>query len=34
MILKELVRLLHDRGIWFHVDGAYGLAALVCPNSA
>jgi glutamate/tyrosine decarboxylase-like PLP-dependent enzyme len=22
----------HDRGIWFHVDGAYGLAAMLVPE--
>ena len=30
--LKGLGEAAHDRGIWFHVDGAYGLAALCAPS--
>jgi glutamate/tyrosine decarboxylase-like PLP-dependent enzyme len=30
--LKGVGKAAHDRGIWFHVDGAYGLAAL-CATS-
>jgi glutamate/tyrosine decarboxylase-like PLP-dependent enzyme len=30
--LKGLGKAAHDRGIWFHVDGAYGLAALCAPS--
>jgi glutamate/tyrosine decarboxylase-like PLP-dependent enzyme len=30
--LKGLSKAAHDRGIWFHVDGAYGLAALCAPS--
>jgi glutamate/tyrosine decarboxylase-like PLP-dependent enzyme len=30
--LKGLAGAAHDRGIWFHVDGAYGLAALCAPS--
>jgi glutamate/tyrosine decarboxylase-like PLP-dependent enzyme len=30
--LKGLASAAHDRGIWFHVDGAYGLAALCAPS--
>jgi len=30
--LKGIGRAAHDRGIWFHVDGAYGLAALCAPS--
>ena len=30
--LKGIGTAAHDRGIWFHVDGAYGLAAL-CASS-
>jgi L-2,4-diaminobutyrate decarboxylase len=30
--LKGIGMAAHDRGIWFHVDGAYGLAALCAPS--
>ena len=30
--LKGIGIAAHDRGIWFHVDGAYGLAALCAPS--
>ena len=30
--LKGIGIVAHDRGIWFHVDGAYGLAALCAPS--
>lgn len=30
--LKGIGQAAHDRGIWFHVDGAYGLAALCAPS--
>ena len=30
--LKGIARAAHDRDIWFHVDGAYGLAALCAPS--
>jgi glutamate/tyrosine decarboxylase-like PLP-dependent enzyme len=30
--LKGVAKAAHDRGIWFHVDGAYGLAALCAPS--
>jgi len=30
--LKGVGNAAHDRGIWFHVDGAYGLAALCAPS--
>jgi len=30
--LKGVGKVAHDRGIWFHVDGAYGLAALCEPS--
>jgi len=30
--LKGIGAAAHDRGIWFHVDGAYGLAALCAPS--
>jgi len=30
--LKGVGKAAHDRGIWFHVDGAYGLAALCAPT--
>ncbi len=30
--LKGIGKAVHDRGIWFHVDGAYGLAALCAPS--
>jgi glutamate/tyrosine decarboxylase-like PLP-dependent enzyme len=30
--LKGIATAAHDRGIWFHVDGAYGLAALCAPS--
>jgi glutamate/tyrosine decarboxylase-like PLP-dependent enzyme len=30
--LKGIGKAAHDRGIWFHVDGAYGLAALCAPS--
>jgi L-2,4-diaminobutyrate decarboxylase len=30
--LKGIGNVAHDRGIWFHVDGAYGLAALCAPS--
>jgi glutamate/tyrosine decarboxylase-like PLP-dependent enzyme len=30
--LKSIATAAYDRGIWFHVDGAYGLAALCAPS--
>jgi glutamate/tyrosine decarboxylase-like PLP-dependent enzyme len=30
--LASIAKATHDRGIWFHVDGAYGLAALCAPS--
>ena len=30
--LKGIGKAANDRGIWFHVDGAYGLAALCAPS--
>lgn len=30
--LQGIGKAAHDRGIWFHVDGAYGLAALCAPS--
>ena len=30
--LKGIGGAAHERGIWFHVDGAYGLAALCAPS--
>jgi len=30
--LKGIGSAVHTRGIWFHVDGAYGLAALCAPS--
>ncbi|MSO43558.1 MAG: aminotransferase class V-fold PLP-dependent enzyme [Candidatus Planktophila sp.] len=30
--LKGIGTAAHDRGVWFHVDGAYGLAALCAPS--
>ena len=30
--LQAIAKASHDRGIWFHVDGAYGLAALCAPS--
>ena len=30
--LQSVGRCAKDRGIWFHVDGAYGLAALCAPS--
>jgi glutamate/tyrosine decarboxylase-like PLP-dependent enzyme len=30
--LKRIGGYAHERGIWFHVDGAYGLAALCAPS--
>jgi len=30
--LKGVGKAAHDRDIWFHVDGAYGLAALCAPS--
>ena len=30
--LKGIGRAAHERDIWFHVDGAYGLAALCAPS--
>jgi L-2,4-diaminobutyrate decarboxylase len=30
--LKGVGKAAHDRGIWFHIDGAYGLAALCAPS--
>jgi len=31
--LEGIGKAAHDRGIWYHVDGAYGLAALASPRS-
>jgi glutamate/tyrosine decarboxylase-like PLP-dependent enzyme len=30
--LKGLAKAAHENGAWFHVDGAYGLAALCAPS--
>ena len=30
--LKGVGKAAHDRDVWFHVDGAYGLAALCAPS--
>ena len=30
--LKGIAKVAKERGIWFHVDGAYGLAALCAPS--
>ena len=30
--LKGIANAAHERNIWFHVDGAYGLAALCAPS--
>jgi len=30
--LKSIAEVAHSRDIWFHVDGAYGLAALCAPS--
>jgi glutamate/tyrosine decarboxylase-like PLP-dependent enzyme len=30
--LKGIGKAAHDRDLWFHVDGAYGLAALCAPS--
>jgi glutamate/tyrosine decarboxylase-like PLP-dependent enzyme len=30
--LNEIGAIAHERDIWFHVDGAYGLAALCAPS--
>lgn len=30
--LKGIGTVAHERGIWFHIDGAYGLAALCAPS--
>ena len=30
--LKAIAKAAHDRSAWFHVDGAYGLAALCAPS--
>jgi len=30
--ISAIADVAHDRNIWFHVDGAYGLAALCAPN--
>ena len=30
--LKGIATAAHERGVWFHVDGAYGLAALCAPS--
>jgi len=30
--LKAIAVTAHDRDVWFHVDGAYGLAALCAPS--
>ena len=29
--LPALARLCHDEGLWFHVDGAFGALAAICP---
>jgi len=30
--LRELSRLCKDQGLWLHVDGAYGVAAVICDR--
>lgn len=30
--LKGIGTAAHERGVWFHIDGAYGLAALCAPS--
>jgi glutamate/tyrosine decarboxylase-like PLP-dependent enzyme len=30
--INSIADVAHDRNIWFHVDGAYGLAALCAPK--
>ena len=30
--LDGIAAVAHERGLWFHVDGAYGLAALAAPS--
>lgn len=32
--LDGIAAVAHDRGLWMHVDGAYGLAALAAPSVA
>lgn len=31
--LAGIASVAHDRGLWFHVDGAYGAAALAAPSA-
>ena len=31
--LEEVGKVANDSGIWFHVDGAYGLAGILAPSS-
>jgi glutamate/tyrosine decarboxylase-like PLP-dependent enzyme len=30
--LRELAKLCREQGLWLHVDGAYGAAAVLCPQ--